>query len=183
MSTLPEQFSKATKEALDTQLAIFSTLTGKAFESIEKMVELNVATAKTSFEELSAAVKQAKDPQDFFGLTTTQAQPNADKAIAYTRHLASIFSGAQAELTKTTEAHVAETNRKIVELAEELLKHAPGSDHAISLLKSTIGNANASYEQIHKSTKQAVDVLEANLNSAVNHISQSTAKAPRAKKA
>lgn len=180
MSTLPEQFSTATKETLDTQLAIMSTLANKAFESIEKMVELNLTTAKTSFEELSAAVQQAKDPKDFFGLAAAQAQPNAEKALAYTRSLASIFSVAQAEITKTAEAHVADTNRKVVALVEELSKNAPaGSDHAVSLLKSAIGTANSSYEQLNKSTKQTVQVLEANLNSAVNHISQSASKVSR----
>ena len=31
-------------------------------------------------------------------------------------------------------------------------------------MKSTIGNVNAGYEQLTKTTKQAVEALEANLN-------------------
>lgn len=176
MSTFHEQFSAATKANLDAQLAILSTLTSKAFESVEKVVELNLAAAKASFEESNATVKQlisAKDPQDFFSLTAAQAQPNANKATEYVRHLASIISSVQTELTKTTEAHVADTNRKVVALAEEISKNAPaGSENFVALFKSAIGNANASYEQINKSTKQAVEVLEANLN----QISQATTK-------
>jgi len=184
MSTLPEQFSAVTKANLDAQLAVLSTFTNKAIEGIEKVVELNSAVAKTSFEELNAAIKQAKDPQDFFSLTAAQAQQTTDKALEYTRLLASIFSGVQAELTKTTEAHVADTNRKVVALVEEASKNAPaGTEHAIGLLKSALGNANASYEQLNKSTKQAVEALETNLKTAVNQISQAATKtAPRASK-
>jgi phasin family protein len=176
MSTLPEQFSEATKANLDAQLAILTTFTSKALESVEKVVELNLAIAKNSFAETNATAKKlisAKDPQEFFSLTAAQTQPNAEKASEYARHLASIISSAQAELSKATEEHVADTNRKIVSIVEELSKNAPaGSEQAIALIKSAIGNATASYEQLNKSAKQAVD-----------QISQATAKvAPRAKK-
>ena len=183
MSTLPEQFSAATKENLDAQLAVLSTFANKAIEGVEKVVELNSAVAKTSFEELNSAVKQAKDPKDFFSLTAAQAQQNADKALEYTRLLASILSGVQAEFTKTTEAHLAVTNRQVVALFEEVTKNAPaGTEPAIALLKSAIGNANASYEQINRSTKQAVEALEANLKTAANQISQATTKTRVSKK-
>ncbi|MCD6026231.1 MAG: phasin family domain protein [Solimicrobium sp.] len=186
MFTIPEQFSTATKANLDAQLAIFAAFTSKAIESVEKVIELNLTVAKTSIEESSAAVKQlisAKDVQEFVSFTTAQAQPNTEKALAYARHLATITSSAQTELNKATEAHVADTNRKIVAFVEEISKNAPaGSENAIALLKSSIGSANASFEQINKSTKQAVEVLETNLNTAVNQISQATAKATPAPK-
>lgn len=176
MSNLHEQFSAVAKANLDTQLAILSTLTSQTFESLEKVVELNLAAARASLEESNAAVKQlisAKDPQDFINLTTAQAQPNTNKASEYLRHLTSIISNVQAELTKTTEAHVADTNRKAVARVEEFSKNAPaGSENFVALFKTAMGNANAIYDQINKSTKQAVDTLEANLD----QLSQATAK-------
>jgi len=181
MFTLPEQFSAATKANFDAQFAVFSALTGKTIESLEKVVELNLTVAKTAFEESNQAAKQligAKDVQEFFSLTAAHAQPSADKAVAYARHLASITSGAQAEFTKAAEAHVADTNRKVVAFVDEISKNAPaGSENAIALLKSAIGNASASYDQINKSAKQVAETLEANLTTAVNQISQATTKA------
>ena len=88
MFSIPEQFSSATKSNLEAQFALFSSLTGKAFEGIEKIVELNLTAAKATLEESTAAAKQllaAKDPQEFFSLTAAQAQPSAEKAIAYGR--------------------------------------------------------------------------------------------------
>jgi phasin family protein len=181
MFNVSEQLSAATKANIESQIAILTTLTSKAFEGVEKIVDLNLNVAKTSLEESTAAVKQllaAKDAQDFFNLSAAQAQPNTEKALAYGRHLANIASSTQAEFAKATEAQIAETSRKLVSLIDEVTKNAPaGSENAVALLKSTISNANASYEQLAKSTKQAVEALEANLNTAVNQFSQAASKA------
>jgi len=88
MFAIPEQFSNATKANFESQFALFSSLTNKAFEGVEKFVDLNITAAKASLEESSVATKQllaAKDPQEFFTLTAAQAQPVAEKAIAYGR--------------------------------------------------------------------------------------------------
>jgi len=87
-------------------------------------------------------------------------------------------TGTQAELTKTAEAQLAEVNRKVISLIDEAAKNAPaGSENAISLVKSTIGNINAGYEHFSKSAKQATDALEANVSTAVDQLSQATIKA------
>ncbi|MGC4244477.1 MAG: phasin family protein, partial [Herbaspirillum sp.] len=94
-----------------------------------------------------------------------------------------IFSSTQAELTKAAEAQIAEVNRKVVALIDEAAKNAPaGSEQAISILKSTIGNLSAGYEQFTKNAKQAAEVLEANVTNAVDQISQAGAKVTRATK-
>jgi phasin family protein len=181
MFAIPEQFSTATKANIESQVALLTSLTTKTFESVEKIIDLNLNVAKASLEESTSAAKQllaAKDAQEFFNLSTAQAQPNAEKALAYGRHLASIASNAQAEFTKAAEEQIAETNRKIVSLIDEVTKNAPaGSENAVALLKSAISNANASYEQVAKSTKQAVEALESNLNTAVTQFTQATTKA------
>lgn len=187
MFSIPEQFSSATKANFEAQFAILSSLTSKAFEGVEKLVDLNLTAAKASLEESSAATKQllsAKDPQEFFSLTAAQAQPAAEKAIAYGRHLAAIASGTQAEFSKAAETQIAETNKKVISLVEEVSKNAPaGSENAVAILKSAIGNATAGYEQFTKTTKQAVEAIETNMTSAANQFAQAAEKAtPRAKK-
>lgn len=176
MFPINEQFKVVAKANLEAQLSILMALTTKTVESVEKLMDLNINTAKTSLEDSTAAAKQllaAKDPQEFFSLTTAQAQPTAAKAIAYSRHLAGIATNTQAELTRATEEQIAETRRKVSELVEDASKNAPGgSENVIAIFKSALGNANAGYEQFTKTTKQAVEVMEANLNTAVNQFSQ-----------
>ena len=149
MFSIPEQFSNATKANFESQFAIFSTLTNKAFEGVEKFVDLNLNAAKASLEESSATAKQllaAKDPQEFFSLATAQAQPVAEKTLAYGRHLASIASTTGAEFSKAAETQIAETNRKVISLVDEVSKNAPaGTENAVAAFKSAIGNANAGY--------------------------------------
>lgn len=176
MFPIPEQFSNVAKANLEAQLSLFTNLTSKAFESVEKVVDLNMNVAKASLEDTSIAAKQlltAKDPQEFFSLTAAQAQPSAAKAIAYGRHLAGIATSTQAEFTRAAEEQMAEAGRKVTELVEDVSKNAPaGTENVVALVKSAIGNANAGYEQFTKTTKQAVEALEANMNSAVNQFSQ-----------
>jgi phasin family protein len=180
MFTIPEQFSAVTKANFESQVAILTALTNQAFDGVAKIIDLNMNVAKTSLEESTAAAKQlltAKDPQEFFSLSAAQAQPNAEKVLAYGRHLAAIASTTQVEFTKVAEAQIAETNRKIIALVDEASKNAPaGSENAIAFVKSAIGNANASYEQLTKTTKQAVETLEANMNTAASQFSQAAAK-------
>ncbi|TWC64620.1 phasin family protein [Herbaspirillum sp. SJZ099] len=184
MTTYTEQFSAAAKANVEAQIALFSQLASKTFEGVEKLVDLNLKAAKSSLEEGQATAQKlfaAKDPQEFFSLSSAQAQPAVEKSVAYGRHLSSIFSSTQAELTKTAEAQIAEVNRKVISLIDEAAKNAPaGSEQAISLLKSTIGNLNAGYEQFTKSAKQAAEVVEANVANAVDQLSQATTKATKA---
>lgn len=186
MTTYTEQFSAAAKANFEAQIALFSQLANKTFEGVEKLVDLNLKAAKSSLEEGQATAQKlfaAKDPQEFFSLSSAQAQPTVEKSVAYSRHLSSIFSSTQAELTKAAEAQIAETNRKVISLIDEASKNAPaGSEQAISLLKSTIGNLNAGYEQFTKSAKQAAEVIEANVTNAVDQLSQAGAKATKATK-
>ena len=187
MFSLQDQFSAATKANFEAQLALITSLTGKAFESVEKIIELNLAAVKSSMEESSVNAKQllsAKDPQEFMALTASQAKPSAEKVLAYSRHVAGIASNAQAEFTRAAEEQIAETSRKVSALVDDVSKNAPaGSENVISMMKSVISNANAGFEQLSKTTKQAVQTMEANVSSATTQFEQAAEKATvRAKK-
>jgi phasin family protein len=180
MFPMNEQLTNAAKTNLEAQLSILTALTTKAFESVEKVVDLNLNAAKASLEDSAVTARQllaAKDPQEFLSLTAAQAQPTAAKAIAYSRHLAGIATAAQAELTRAAEEQIAETGRKVSALVDDVSKNAPaGSENVIAMMKSAIGNASAGYEQFSKTTKQAVEVVEANLTTAVNQFSNTAEK-------
>jgi phasin family protein len=186
MTTFTEQFSAATKANVEAQFALFNQFAHKTFEGVEKLIDLNLKATKSSLEEGQDAAHKllaAKDAQEFFSLSSAQTQPAVEKSLAYGRHLAGIFSSTQAELTKTAEVQIAEANRKVISLIDEASKNAPaGTESAISLVKSTIGNFNAGYEQFSKTAKQAAEALESNVSSAVEQLSQATVKATSRKK-
>lgn len=187
MFAIPEQYSHATKASIDAQIALLTSLTNKTFESVEKFIDLNLSVARSSLKETNDTAKHlmtAKDPQEFFNFTNAQAKPAAEKALAYSREVVGIASNTQAEFSKAAEEQFTEANRKMLSLVEELGKNAPaGSENAVAALKSLIGNANASYEQLAKTTKQTTEALEANLSSAMSQFTSAAEKAmPKAKK-
>lgn len=186
MFAIPEQFSNATKANFESQFAIFSALTGKAFEGMEKLVELNMAAAKASLEESAVTTRQllsAKTPQEFFSLTSAQAQPTAEKALSYSRQVAAIASGTQAEFTRAAEQQVAETSRKIITLVDEVTKNAPaGTENMVAAVKASLTNANAGYEQMSKTAKQAAETVETNVSAAMTQFAQAAQSATRATK-
>lgn len=95
MTTLPEQFSEARKLQVEAQFNFFHTFTGKAFESAEKVIALNIEASRASLEKSSALVRQmisVKDPRDLFALTG-QTQSQFDNALAYGRQLFGIAAG------------------------------------------------------------------------------------------
>ncbi|MET0964641.1 MAG: TIGR01841 family phasin [Noviherbaspirillum sp.] len=181
MFSFQEQFSAATKNNLESQLALLTALTGKAFESVEKVIELNMSVARATLEESTNNARQllaAKDPQEFIALSTSQAQPNAEKVASYGRHVMTIVSGLQAEMTKAAETQIGEHSRKLATLVDEVSKSAPaGSENVVAFMKTAIANANAGYEQMTKTTKQAVEAMEVNMNTAAAQMSQAASKA------
>jgi phasin family protein len=91
MFAFPEQFSNATKANLEAQFALFSALTAKTFEGMEKLVGLNISTAKSALEDSSANARQLlapRMPRNSSRCRLQQAQPNAEKALSYNRQLA-----------------------------------------------------------------------------------------------
>lgn len=160
-----DQYTSASKAFFESQLAAFSALANIAVQGTEKITELNIAVAKASAADSAAAAKDlfsAKDPQAFFALATAYAKPNSEKFAAYNRQLSELVSSTKTEFTKVAEASVAEVQSKVNALVESITKNAPaGSENVIAILKSSVANANAGYEQANKAAKQAFEATEA----------------------
>ncbi|MEA3118894.1 MAG: hypothetical protein QOI13_2164 [Paraburkholderia sp.] len=162
----PEQLAAAQKANLE---ALFG-LTNKAFEGIEKLVELNLQVVKSTLAESQENAQRAlsvKDAQELLAMQANVTQPMAEKMLSYGRHLYEIASATQAEFARVAEAQYEEQNRKVQAFVENIGKNAPaGSETAVAVMKSAISAANTTYETVHKATKQAVEIAESNFNAA-----------------
>ena len=183
MTFTPEQFAAAQKANLETLFG----LTSKAFEGVEKLVELNMQVAKTTMTEFAEGAKAAltvKDAQEFVALQTGLLQPAAEKAAAYSRHLYDIVASTQAEVAKVSEATVAEGQKKVMTLVDSAVKNAPaGTENAVTLVRSAITAANNAFETVSKAAKQAADVAEANFQAATNTAVKAAQTATKSKRA
>ena len=162
-------------------------LTNKAFEGVERLVELNLQVAKAALGEAAANTQAAlsvKDAQELLTLQAQLLQPSAEKASAYARHVYDIATATGAEVTKVAESQFADAQAKVAGLVDTASKNAPaGSESAMALMKSAMSAASTAYESVSKATKQATDLAEANFqalsNSAVK-AAQAPAKTKRA---
>jgi phasin family protein len=174
-----DQVVAAQKASIETLFG----LTHKAFESVEKLVELNVQAAKAALSESAThtqAVLSIKDAQELMALQAGMMQPLAEKTAAYSRHLYDIASGAGAEFSKAAEAHAADAQTKFMAVVDNAAKNAPaGSETAVAVMKGAVSAASNAMESVQKAVKQATEMAEANFNSvaasAVNAAKTSTA--------
>jgi phasin family protein len=179
-----EQFAAAQKANIETLFG----LTNKAFEGVERLVELNLQVAKAAIGEVAETTRAAmsvKDAQELLALQAGLLQPAAEKAAAYSRHLYDITSATTAEVSRVAEENAAEAQKKFLQVIDTAVKNAPaGTENAVALVKSAVAAANNAYEGVHKAAKQAADVAEANFQAvtqtAVKATQGGTTKAKRA---
>jgi phasin family protein len=175
----PEQFVAAQKANLETLFG----LTGKAFEGVEKLVELNLQAVRSNIaegQEHAQRLLSAKDAQELLALNANFAQPAAEKLLSYGRHVYEIAAATQAEFARVAEAHLEDQNSKVQALVDNVAKNAPaGSETAVAVIKSAINAANTTYETVHKATKQAVEMAESNFNAATAAASKAAVQASR----
>ena len=175
-----EQIVAAQKANIETLFG----LTQKAFEGVEKLVELNLQASKAALAETAnstQALLSVKDAQELLTLQASLMQPLAEKTVAYSRHLYDIASGTSAEFTKAAEANAVDAQKKILAVVDNASKNAPaGSETAVAVIKSAVSAANNAMESVQKAVKQATEMAEANFNTvtatAVNATKTAAAK-------
>ena len=182
MNLTPEQIAAAQKANLET----LSGLTNQALQSIEKLVELNLAIAKQSLSDSVNNAKKALEVKDIQQLLAHQAetvQPIAEKIISYSRHLYELAHETQDSFTKSAEKEFAAGQKKMNALVEEWTKNAPaGSDAAVQALKQAIASANNVFETSQKAVKHAVDVAQTNMNTTADAVAKTAGAATKASK-
>lgn len=168
MFTTPEQFSAANKAAVDSLLTVANT----ALASAERIAALNLNTARSVIEDSVAntkAVLGAKDLQELVAVQSSLAQPNVEKAVAYSRSVYEISAQTQEELSKVLEANFGDFQKQVAALLDKATKSAPaGSDVAVAAVKSAFAAANSAFDNMNKAAKQVAEITEANVAAATN---------------
>ncbi|MFM7705820.1 MAG: TIGR01841 family phasin [Rubrivivax sp.] len=177
-----------TDQLLAAQKANVQTLFGlthKAFEGVEKLVELNLQVARAALCDVAQSTHAAlsvKDAQELLALQQSMLQPVAEKSAAYSRHLYEIAASTQAEVTKVAEAQFVDAQKKMMALVDTAMKNAPaGTENAATLVKSAMAAANNAFDTVQKAARQAAEVAEANMQAITNTALKAAQPAPAAK--
>jgi phasin family protein len=171
-----------TDQAVATQkrnVDAFLTLSQKAFESVEKVVALNMQATKAALDETRNAVLADKDPKALFSAQGELLQPAAEKATAYGRELYAIAAQANAEMSKFAEDSVVTARKQMLAFVDNALKNAPaGSENLTGLFKTGLLAANEAFDGVQRLAKQTAETLETNV-AAATHAGKASAKAKR----
>jgi phasin family protein len=178
MFQTPEQMLQMQKSALDT----FKAVSAITFGGFEKFAALNMQASKATLGEITSTVETAmtaKDPKALAEFATAAAQPAADKATAYAKHVYDIAQQTNTEIAAIVEKQLASSNKQLHAAIDAFAKNAPaGSEGVTTFVKSAVSAANSAWDQVNKAGKQVTDYAEANLANVT-----STAKAAKARKA
>ncbi|HEX2546261.1 MAG TPA: phasin family protein [Ramlibacter sp.] len=183
MMMTPEQMLAAQKAQIETLFG----LTTKAFEGVEKLVELNITASKLALQEAQETTQSmmaVKDAQELLAVQAALFQPLAEKTAAYSRHLYDISAATGAEFGKTVEVQFADAQKKFLAVVDNAAKNAPaGSETAVAVFKSAVAAGNNALESVQKAVKQATDVAEANFNAVANTAVNASKSATKSKRA
>ncbi|AUT76546.1 TIGR01841 family phasin [Paraburkholderia hospita] len=170
--------------AQQANLDFFFGLAGSMLEGEEKLIRLNLDTAKTAFADWNRHMQDGmakKDRQEAGDMRDTLLLPSAEKVLAYERQVAEIASTTQAQLSEVVNARYQEVSRQVQSFAENLAQNAPvGSEAAMAFLKQAITLANAAQESVQIATKQAVEDAQTNPDAATKAASEVTEAADQA---
>ncbi|NBT64512.1 MAG: phasin family protein [Betaproteobacteria bacterium] len=140
------------------------------------MMELQLQATKASMAESNEQVKallSAKDAKALSDLAAQGMQPASDKATSYAKHVYDIARETSAEIAKLYETQMSEANKQVFASIESIAKNAPaGSEGVVSFVKTAMAASNSAWDQVSKTTRQVVEMAEANV--------AAVAKAPRA---
>jgi phasin family protein len=183
MFATPEQFAAANKASVDSMLSLANT----ALASAERIAALNLNTARSLIEDSVASSKAlmgVKDVQGLVSLQSSLAQPNVEKAVAYSRSVYEISAQTQEELAKMVEVQFADFQKQVAALLDKAAKSAPaGSDVAVAAVKSAVAAANSAFENMNKAAKQVAEITEANVAAATNATVKAVSTAAKKKAA
>ena len=166
MTDFREQAAVAQRANFD----FFFGLAGKMLEGEEKLIKLNLDTAKTTLGDWCQRVQDGlakKDGQEVTALQDSLALPSAEKVLTYERQVAEIASTTQTQLAEIINAQYEEVNRQVQCFVENVAQNAPvGSEAAIAFMKQAITLANTAQESAQRATRQVAEVAQSNVEAA-----------------
>ena len=173
----PEQHAATQRTNAEASFA----LANKAFESFQKVVDLNLTATSsgiTETEEVMLKALSGNSPQEWGTLYSGTAERIVPRIQSYFSQLFAIASNTQLEFANVVNEHFAEQQRRLQELIDGAAQHAPAAaETAITALKSAIAATGTWYETTRKAAQQAIHVAESNAEAVSAAVSKTTRQA------
>ena len=172
----PEQNSVAQQASMEASFA----LANRTVEIFQKMIELNLATTRSSITETRELVFKALSGRSagMGHIAQWRAERIVQQIQSHCQQLFAIASDFQLEFSTIANEYVAAQQRKLRRLIDGAARHAPvTAETTITSLKSAIAAAGTWYETTYKAAQQAVHVAESNAAEVSEVVSKTTRQA------
>src|SRR5262249_28645808 len=119
--TMPSSPSEQMQVAQAAGLDAFCGLADKVLDGLQKLVELNLRTTKSTLADTQEATRKAlaaKDAGELLALQASLLQPAIEKAQAYQRDLYAIAAATRGDFAKVADAQFEESKRKMQDVIE-----------------------------------------------------------------
>lgn len=150
---------------LAIQKANLETLTGltnKAFESLEKLVDLNLKTTRAALDvttDRTQGLLNARDAQELIALQTRLMEPLAQKAAEYNQQLLDIAQTTHEALSQAMQTQGHHARQQWADLIDDAGLPSPtGLETQMTVMKNALSTANEAYETVQKALKQAAEL-------------------------
>lgn len=158
MFTVQDRMSKATQRQIESQLDAGARLADTAMHSMQQVADLNLNLARATLEQSNFAARQflsAQDTEQVLSLAAAQVEPNLSRTLDYGYYLTTITADAQAGLIDMVGSRIADTNRQLNALADNIDQDAPsGFRAAMRLLGALLDGVDALYGEMARAAKK-----------------------------
>jgi len=161
-------------------LAAAVRFTSIALQGTERILELQLSTAKNALAESVERAKglaDLKDAKDYATLKNTYAPPSLEQATAYAKKLYDVATTTQSEINLLVHEQISEYNKSVATTLDKYAESAPaGSELAVAAIKSAVSAVNSAYGNLSKSAQQFSDMAKANIDAAAAEPTQACRK-------
>jgi phasin family protein len=158
---LTQAFTPAVKSHMDVQMALFTDLSRKMLDTVQRISELNLQLSQELIEDMTNCNQQlmsAKDPAEFASVASTQIHPVTEKLRNYQQRLSNVIASANVEMTRTAESHMPEASRTAAAVADELVRTA--SEEA----EKATQRQRDMIDKMNESSRRSIDDMSQSLN-------------------
>jgi len=162
----------------------FVRFAGAALEGAERLLDLQLKTAKNALSdglENARILASVRDFEQLTALKDTLVQPTFEKATAYAKKAYDVATETQTDLNKLVEEQVTEYNKQVISALDQIVKTAPaGSEVGIAAMKSTLAAVNSGFDNLTKVAKQFGEATQSNMEVVANQTIEAAKKAKKA---
>jgi phasin family protein len=179
---IPEQINDISKSNVELALK-FAKI---SMDSAEKLVKLQIETARSAMEENAKSAKALSEARDLNAANTLRmklAETGVEQAMSYARSVYEVTTQTQGELAKLFEERLQGLTKGMAGAMDQAAAGAPpGSDFAVNAMRSAMAASQAAMDAMTKAGKQMTDMAQANFQAAASAATDAVKKTTGAKK-